>query len=73
MDSLPTFAVSGPHSQTADIGRLMAGLEDLTFTMDAFWADLGVDAPPPSVKRGDLRQASSFASTECEQENEWDL
>ena len=48
-------------------------VEDPTFTMDAFWADLGVDAPPPSVKRGDLRQASSFASTECEQENEWDL
>ena len=25
--------------------------EDSTFTMDAFWADLGVDIPPPTGSR----------------------
>ena len=25
----------------------LPGEEDNTFTMDAFWADLGVDIPPP--------------------------
>jgi hypothetical protein len=42
--------------------------EDSTFTMDAFWADLGVEAPPPPTRRGS--QARSFASSD--QEDIWD-
>ena len=44
--------------------------EDSTSTMDmdAFWADLGVEAPAPSQN-----QARSFTSTEVEGQDDWDL
>ena len=42
--------------------------EDTTFTMDAFWADLEVEAPSTPTGRGN--QARSFASSD--QEDGWD-
>jgi len=44
--------------------------EDTTFTMDAFWADLGVEAPPPPSRRGS--QAKSFASSDRDVDGEWE-
>ena len=46
----------------------LPSVEDTTFTMDAFWADLGVDVPPTPSKR--RSQARSFTSTECDAEDE---
>jgi len=48
-------------------------VEDTTFTMEAFWADLGVNAPTPATpaKRRNLSQARSFTSTEYEVEDDW--
>ena len=60
--SLPSHGLPSPAPPS---------VEDTTFTMDAFWADLGVDTPPPPGKRGS--QARSFTSAEYEAEDDWEL